>query len=83
MAVLLFGYKALITMVISVATAMLVEALWLRKRDIFSDGSAAVTGLLLLPWFASGSTLVAGCCRGSFINYYRQAGFWRYRLQYI
>ncbi len=58
MAVLLFGYKALITMVISVATAMLVEALWLRKKDIFSDGSAAVTGLLFAmvlppapPWW--------------------------------
>ncbi|MFU8794924.1 MAG: RnfABCDGE type electron transport complex subunit D, partial [Dethiobacteria bacterium] len=58
MAVLLFGYKALITMIISVATAMLVEALWLRKRDIFSDGSAAVTGLLFAmvlppapPWW--------------------------------
>ncbi len=58
MAVLLFGYKALVTMVISVATAMLVEALWLRKRDIFSDGSAAVTGLLFAmvlppapPWW--------------------------------
>ncbi len=58
MAVLLFGYRALLTMVISVATAMLVEALWLRKRDIFSDGSAAVTGLLFAmvlppapPWW--------------------------------
>ncbi|MBW6462887.1 MAG: RnfABCDGE type electron transport complex subunit D [Firmicutes bacterium] len=58
MAVLLFGYKALITMIISVVTAMLVEALWLRKRDIFSDGSAAVTGLLFAmvlppapPWW--------------------------------
>ncbi len=58
MAVLLFGYQALLTMIISVATAMLVEALWLRKRDIFSDGSAAVTGLLFAmvlppasPWW--------------------------------
>ncbi len=58
MAVLLFGYQALITMVISVATAMLAEALWLRKRDIYSDGSAAVTGLLFAmvlppspPWW--------------------------------
>lgn len=58
MSVLLFGYRALLTMVISVATAMLVEALWLRKRDIFSDGSAAVTGLLFAmvlppapPWW--------------------------------
>ncbi|MDW7740000.1 MAG: RnfABCDGE type electron transport complex subunit D [Bacillota bacterium] len=58
MSVLLFGYKALLTMIISVVTAMLVEAIWLRKRDIFSDGSAAVTGLLLAmtlppapPWW--------------------------------
>ena len=56
--VLLFGYQALLTMIISVATAMLVEALWLRKSDIFGDGSAAVTGLLLAmtlppapPWW--------------------------------
>ena len=58
MAVLLFGYKALVTMAISIATTMLVEALWLRKRDVFSDGSAAVTGLLFAmvlppapPWW--------------------------------
>ncbi|MCJ7806916.1 MAG: RnfABCDGE type electron transport complex subunit D, partial [Clostridia bacterium] len=58
MAVLLFGYKALVTMAISIATTMLVEALWLRKRDIISDGSAAVTGLLFAmvlppapPWW--------------------------------
>ncbi|HSW35181.1 MAG TPA: RnfABCDGE type electron transport complex subunit D [Candidatus Limnocylindrales bacterium] len=58
MAVLLFGYQALLTMVISVVSAMLAEALWLRKRDLFSDGSAAVTGLLFAltlppspPWW--------------------------------
>lgn len=58
MAVLLFGYQALLTMAISVVTAMLVEALWLKKRDIFSDRSAAVTGLLFAmvlppaaPWW--------------------------------
>ncbi len=58
MSVLLFGYQALVTMVIAVASAMLVEALWLRKRDLFSDGSAAVTGLLFAmilppspPWW--------------------------------
>ena len=58
MAVLLFGYKALLTMVIAVVTAMAVEALWLRKRDLYSDGSAAVTGLLFAmvlppapPWW--------------------------------
>ncbi|HED24078.1 MAG TPA: RnfABCDGE type electron transport complex subunit D [Firmicutes bacterium] len=58
MAVLLFGYQALVTMAISVVTAMVAEALWLRKSDIFSDGSAAVTGLLFAmvlppapPWW--------------------------------
>jgi len=71
MAVLLFGYRALLTMVIAVVTAMLVEALWLRKRDVFSDGSAAVTGLLLgmtlpaaVPWWAvvvgSASAIIIG-----------------------
>lgn len=58
MAVLLFGYQALITMLLAVVTAMVVEALWLRKRDLYSDGSAAVTGLLFAmvlppspPWW--------------------------------
>lgn len=58
MSVLLFGYRALITMVIAVVTAMVVEALWLRKRNLFNDGSAAVTGLLFAmvlppspPWW--------------------------------
>ncbi len=58
MAVLLFGYRALLTMVIAVVSAMLAEAIWRRKSDIFSDGSAAVTGLLLaltlpaaVPWW--------------------------------
>lgn len=71
MSVLLFGYRALVTMVISVATAMLVEALWLRRRDIFSDGSAAVTGLLFAmvlppapPWWlvvvGSASAIIIG-----------------------
>ena len=56
--VLLFGYRALLTIAISVVTAMVVEALWLRKLDIFNDGSAAVTGWLLAltlpasaPWW--------------------------------
>ena len=56
--VLLFGYQALVTMVISVITAMVAEAIWLRKLDFFGDGSAAVTGLLLAmtlppspPWW--------------------------------
>ncbi len=63
MAVLLFGYRALLTMVIAVVTAMLVEALWLRKKDIISDGSAAVTGLLLamtLPPASSWWLIVIG-----------------------
>lgn len=58
MAVLLFGYQALLTMAIAVLSAMLVEALWLRKKNVFGDGSAAVTGLLLAmtlpaapPWW--------------------------------
>ncbi len=58
MAVLLFGYQALVTMIISVATAMIVEFLWLRNGNIFGDGSAAVTGLLFAmvlppspPWW--------------------------------
>ncbi len=71
MAVLLFGYQVLITMVVAVATAMLVEALWLRKLDIYNDGSAAVTGLLFAmvlppspPWWlvvvGSASAIIIG-----------------------
>ncbi len=71
MAVLLFGYRALLTMIVAVVSAMLVEALWRRKRDIFSDGSAAVTGLLLAltlpaaaPWWlviiGSASAIIIG-----------------------
>ncbi len=58
-AVLLFGYRALVTMLVGMVAAMVTEALILRKRDIFGDGSAAVTGGLLLamtlpanaPWW--------------------------------
>jgi Na+-translocating ferredoxin:NAD+ oxidoreductase subunit D len=71
MSVLLFGYQALLTMVISVVTAMAVEAIWLRKRDLFNDGSAAVTGLLFAmvlppspPWWlvvvGAASSIVIG-----------------------
>ena len=71
MAVLLFGYQALITMVLSVVTAMVVEALWLRKKDLYNDGSAAVTGLLFAmvippspPWWlvviGSASAIIIG-----------------------
>ncbi|NLC50876.1 MAG: RnfABCDGE type electron transport complex subunit D [Firmicutes bacterium] len=56
--VLLFGYQALLTIVIGTLAAMVTEALILRKKDIFGDGSAAVTGLLLAltlppapPWW--------------------------------
>lgn len=56
--VLLFGYSALITILLATFTAMLVEALVLRSRNILGDGSAAVTGLLLAltlppapPWW--------------------------------
>lgn len=58
MAVFLFGYRALLTIIIAMGSAMLAEAIWLKKKDIFSDGSAAVTGLLLAltlppapPWW--------------------------------
>ncbi len=47
MAIFLFGYRALITMSVAVFAAMLAEALWLRRLNLFGDGSAAVTGLLL------------------------------------
>ena len=57
-AVLLFGYQALVTMVVAVLAAMITEAVVLRKKDLISDGSAAVTGLLLamtlpatVPWW--------------------------------
>lgn len=56
--VFLFGYKALVTMLIGIIAAMVAEAIWLRKLDLFNDGSAAVTGLLLAmtlppdpPWW--------------------------------
>lgn len=71
MAVLLFGYRALITMVVAVVSAMLVEAIWRRRFNLYSDGSAAVTGLLLamtlpasVPWWlvvvGSASAIIIG-----------------------
>ncbi|MEW5920088.1 MAG: RnfABCDGE type electron transport complex subunit D [Bacillota bacterium] len=58
MAVFLFGYRALATMVIAMLAAMVTEAIILRKGNLFGDGSAAVTGLLLAmtlppapPWW--------------------------------
>lgn len=57
-AVIFFGTPALLTMVITTLSAMLTEALILRNKNIFGDGSAAVTGLLLAmtlppapPWW--------------------------------
>ncbi len=71
MAVLLFGYKALLTMVISVFTAMVIEAFWLRKRNLFNDGSAAVTGLLfamVLPASAPWWLVVVGAASSIIIG---------------
>jgi len=62
--VILFGYQALLTMLISTVVAMITEALCRRSWDLLGDGSSAVTGLLLaltlppaLPWWliAAGS----------------------------
>ncbi len=57
-AVFIFGYRALVTMLIGMLAAMVTEAIILKKKDIFGDGSAAVTGLLLAmtlpsnpPWW--------------------------------
>ena len=62
-AVLLFGYTALITMVVGMLAAMFTEAVILRNKNIFGDGSAALTGLLLamtLPANAPWWTVVVG-----------------------
>lgn len=60
MAVFLFGYRALLTMIIAMVAAMATEAVILRKGGFFGDGSAAVTGLLLAmclppspPWWVT------------------------------
>lgn len=60
MAVFLFGYRALATMVLAMLAAMVTEAIILRKGNLFGDGSAAVTGLLLAmtlppapPWWVT------------------------------
>ncbi|NLP36897.1 MAG: RnfABCDGE type electron transport complex subunit D [Firmicutes bacterium] len=57
-AIIFFGFRALITIVLCMLSSMLTEAIILRKKDIFGDGSAAVTGLLLAmtlppapPWW--------------------------------
>ncbi|MBT9168437.1 MAG: Electron transport complex subunit RsxD [Syntrophomonadaceae bacterium] len=56
--VIFFGAPALITMVLTTVSAMVTEAIILRQRNIFGDGSAAVAGLLLamvlpptVPWW--------------------------------
>jgi Na+-translocating ferredoxin:NAD+ oxidoreductase subunit D len=57
-AVIFFGWPALLTMVLGTLSAMVTEAVVLREKNIFGDGSAAVTGLLLAmvlppapPWW--------------------------------
>jgi Na+-translocating ferredoxin:NAD+ oxidoreductase subunit D len=57
-AVIFFGWQGLLTMVLGTVSAMLTEAVVLREKNIFGDGSAAVTGLLLamvlpptVPWW--------------------------------
>lgn len=69
MAVFLFGYHALVTMVVAMVAAMVTEAIILRKGNLFGDGSAAVTGLLLAmtlppapPWWVVviGSVVAVG-----------------------
>ena len=56
--VILFGYSALITILLATFTAMVTEALVMKEKNIIGDGSAAVTGLLLAlllppapPWW--------------------------------
>jgi electron transport complex protein RnfD len=56
--VIFFGLPALLTMVLATVSAMVTEAIVLRDKNIFGDGSAAVTGLLLamvipptVPWW--------------------------------
>jgi Na+-translocating ferredoxin:NAD+ oxidoreductase subunit D len=56
--VILFGYSALITILLGTFTAMATEALVMKEKNIVGDGSAAVTGLLLAltlppapPWW--------------------------------
>jgi Na+-translocating ferredoxin:NAD+ oxidoreductase subunit D len=58
--VVFFGYRGLLTMVFCMLGAMVSEAVILRNKNIFGDGSAAVTGLLLAltlppspPWWLS------------------------------
>ncbi|NLM45789.1 MAG: RnfABCDGE type electron transport complex subunit D [Firmicutes bacterium] len=57
-AVIFFGLPALITILVCTLAAMLTEAIILRNKNIFGDGSAAVTGVILAltlppnpPWW--------------------------------
>ena len=57
-AIIFFRHHALLTMLVCTVAAMLTEAIILRSKNIFGDGSAAVTGLLLAmtlppapPWW--------------------------------
>lgn len=69
--VVIFGFDALITILIGTITAMLTEAIILKKKNIYGDGSAAVTGLLFAltlppapPWwlviFGSAMAIIIG-----------------------
>ena len=69
--VIIFGFDALITIVIAVLAAMVTEALVMKEKNIFGDGRAAVTGLLLAltlppspPWwlvaFGSATAMLIG-----------------------
>ncbi|MBT9171764.1 MAG: Electron transport complex subunit RsxD [Syntrophomonadaceae bacterium] len=56
--VIFFGWRGLLTMMLGMLAAMVAEAVVLRQKNIFGDGSAAVTGLLLAltlppapPWW--------------------------------
>lgn len=56
--VIFFGWRGLLTMMLGMFAAMVAEAVVLRQKNIFGDGSAAVTGLLLAmtlppapPWW--------------------------------
>lgn len=70
-AVLLFGYRAVVTMGVAIFFAMLAESLWLRRLNIFGDGSAALTGLLLamtlppdVPWWITAAGAVTAIIIG-------------------
>ncbi len=56
--VIFFRWGGFLTIILGMLSAMVTEAIILRKKNIFGDGSAAVTGLLLalvlppiVPWW--------------------------------